>query len=137
MEKHRLLNDIEFEEQFATASLDPTLFSHEAHLRLAWIHIHKYGLEQACENICTQIQQFDLLHGGGKQFNKTVTVAAVKIVFHFIQKSKFKLFTNFIQAFPRLKNNFMDLLNCHYGFNVFSLEKAKKEFLEPDLLPFD
>ena len=49
------LNDDAFEAAFQNASLDPALFSHKAHLRLAWIHI-------------TQ---------DGTNYNETVTVAAV------------------------------------------------------------
>ncbi len=45
MEEHFYLTDIQFERQFANCSLNPELFSHEAHLRLAWLHISKYGLK--------------------------------------------------------------------------------------------
>ena len=37
MEQHYTLTDNEFEKQFQTSSLDPAIFTHEAHLRLAWI----------------------------------------------------------------------------------------------------
>jgi len=55
MEKHFELNDQEFEIQFQNATLDSNIFSHEAHLRLVWINIRKYGLEQAITNICFQL----------------------------------------------------------------------------------
>jgi hypothetical protein len=42
-ELHFSLTDIEFENQFENGTLKPELFSHEAHVRLAWIHIKKYG----------------------------------------------------------------------------------------------
>jgi hypothetical protein len=38
MEKHLELTDLEFEANFKNCSLNPDIFSHEAHLRLAWIH---------------------------------------------------------------------------------------------------
>lgn len=38
MKTHHQLNDQQFEEQFQNCTFDPTLFTHEAHLRLAWIH---------------------------------------------------------------------------------------------------
>ena len=47
MEPHYALSDPEFEKQFESAVLDPKFFSHEAHLRLAWIHVTKYGVERA------------------------------------------------------------------------------------------
>ena len=39
--------------------------------------------------------------------------------------------------FPRLKNNFRELISSHYGFDIYNSEKAKMKYLEPDLLPFD
>ena len=54
MERHYQLTDNQFETQFADLSMDPTLFSHEAHLRLAWIHIKHHGVDKAIENICSQ-----------------------------------------------------------------------------------
>ena len=136
-ERHRQLSDLEFAKQFKDCILDPALFSHEAHLRLAWIHITKHGLNQAIKNVCDQIVAFTHSLGASTKFNKTLTVAAVKIVYHFIQKSKSDNFQDFMVEFPRMKYNFQDLLNAHYQIDIFNSEKAKKEFLEPDILPFE
>ncbi|MEQ9403132.1 MAG: hypothetical protein RIM99_06085 [Cyclobacteriaceae bacterium] len=132
---HSQLSDSEFEKKFKEITLKPGLFSHEAHIRLAYIHINKYGLEKAEQNMCKQISAFAAFHGG-TGFNTTVTIAATKAVNHFMGKAKTENFYDFIQEFPRLITNFKDLLRQHYGFNVFADEKAKKEFVEPDLAPF-
>ncbi|PHN01157.1 hypothetical protein [Flavilitoribacter nigricans] len=136
MESHLNLTDGQFEYQFRDGSLDPALFSHEAHIRLAWIHTGRYGVEQACVNVCDQIQAFDRLHGDGTKFHRTLTVAAVRAVHHFRQKSVSDTFSGFIREFPRLKTNFKDLLNAHYSHFILRLPRAKREYLEPDLLPF-
>ena len=136
MDSHYSLSDREFEIQFKNTSLDPKLFTHEAHLRLAWIHVNRYGVGQAAENISRQIARFDRKFGDGTKFHKTVTIAAVKAVAHFIDRSGSGNFKDFIREFPRLKSNFMDLLSQHYSFNVFADEKARHTFVEPDLLPF-
>ncbi len=137
MNTHYHYNDQAFEKAFEDRSFEPSLFSHEAHLRLAWIHIHKYGPNQACENVCRQIRAFDQTHGDGSKFHKTMTVAAVKAVYHFILKAKAKDFQIFIQTFPRLKTNFKALLDQHYGFDLLESKKARVEFVAPDLLAFD
>ena len=131
------LSDNEFERQFALATLDPTLFTHEAHLRLAWVHINKYGEAQATQNICSQIQQFDRIHDKGRKYNTTVTIAAVKIVNHFINKSDRNNFTEFIQDHPRLINSFLELIKSHYSIDIFNDEEAKLKYVEPDLSPFE
>ena len=131
------LTDVEFEAKFDDCTLNPLLFNHEAHIRLAWIHIKKYGPNIAIDNICTQIKRFDAKHGDGTKFHTTLTIASVKTVYHFFLKSKSDTFQDFILEFPRLKTGFKGLITSHYGINVFASEEAKKVFIEPDLLPFD
>ncbi|UOY07325.1 hypothetical protein L0P88_01930 [Muricauda sp. SCSIO 64092] len=137
MEKHFELSDAEFEQKFITCELNPSHFSHEAHLRLAWIHIDNYGIEQAEKNIPYQLQKF-VNHVGAKgKFNMTLTLAAVKAVYHFMLKSNSNNFKDFIAEFPRLKYNFKELMGHHYGFDIYHSNLAKTAFLEPDLIPFD
>lgn len=132
------LNDSTFEAQFRVCTLNQDLFNHEAHLRLAWIHIRRYGKEAAIDNICHQLYCFTDRLGVSGKFNKTLTVAAIKAVYHFMLKSKSDNFPNFVEEFPQLKTNFRDIIACHYSnTDIYRSEKAKKEFIEPDLLPFD
>jgi len=137
MEKHFTLTDTEFETQFQSCSLDPAIFTHEAHLRLAWIHITKYGADIAIDNIRCQLQNFVDSLGAKNKYNETVTVAATKAVYHFILKSKTNNFKDFIVENSRLKNNFKELLAFHYQTDIFNSPAAKERYLVPDLLPFD
>ncbi len=137
MEKHFELDDETFEAQFADCSLKPSLFSHSAHLRLAWIHIKKYGLDATIDHMCDQIARYAGSLGAHDKFNKTVTVAATKAVHHFMQRSDSDNFQGFIQEFPRLQDDFKGLMDAHYDIDIFALEEAKRMFLEPDRLPFD
>ncbi len=137
MKSHFELSDVEFEQQFINCELDANAFSHEAHLRLAWINIDKYGIEQAEKNLSTQLQKFVEFVGAKDKYNATLTIAAVKAVYHFWQKSTSDNFKDFIVEIPRLKYNFKELMACHYGFDIYNSQQAKIEFLEPDLLVFD
>jgi hypothetical protein len=134
---HFDITDTEFEMQFADCSFNPALFSHEAHLRLAWIHIDKYGVENAIENICSQLVAFVSALGAYDKYNKTLTIAAIRAVYHFKLRSKSDNFQDFIIEFPRLKHNFRQLIECHYSTDIFKSVQAKQEYLEPELLPFD
>ena len=132
---HYILTDCQFELHFENCILNPRFFNHEAHLRLAWIHIKKYGVEQAVENVCRQIKRYDKIFGGSK-FNKTVTVAAVRATNHFMQKSRSDNFQDFLLEFPRLKNNFKELIEIHYSMDIFNHPRAGTVYLEPDLVMF-
>lgn len=137
MERHFTLTDEEFEKQFREGLLNAALFTHEAHLRLAWIHIRKYGVAAAIENIPCQLQRFVTALGARHKYNETVTIAAIKAVSHFMRKSGADNFTDFIAGNPRLKYNFTDLLACHYQTDIFNAPAAKEKYLAPELLPFD
>lgn len=133
---HYQFDDVTFESKFEKGSLPPSLFTHEAHLRLAWIYIKNYDEKEAIDKISREIEQFDILHGSGDKFHKTITIAAIKVVHHFVGKSKSKDFKSFIQEFPRLKTAFKELLHTHYSADIFTSKTAKVKFIEPDLLPF-
>ncbi len=137
MKSHFELNDAEFAQRFENCSLEPSLFNHEAHLRLAWYYIKEFGVEKAIKKTCASIKQFDLVHGKGDKFHTTVTVASVKMVYHFMQKSQNFDFQTFMHKFPRLKIAFKELLDQHYGIDIFSNEEARVRYINPDILPFD
>ena len=131
-----MLTDREFEIQFSKNTLNPELFSHEAHIRLAWIHISKYGVTQAIENIRSQLHSYVTHLGAVEKYNETLTVAAIKAVKHFMQKYPFDNFQDFIIAFPRLKTHFKDIIEQHYSFDIFTSQNAKEKYLEPDIVEF-
>jgi hypothetical protein len=137
MERHFELSDIEFERQFSACKLNPEIFTHEAHLRLAWIHIRYYGIDIAIDNVTTQLQNFVVSIGAKDKYNLTLTIAATRAVYHFMLKSNSDNFQDFILENPRLKNHFKELISCHYKTDIFKSDKAKGKYLEPELLPFD
>ncbi len=131
------MDDSEFIKAFESGTLNPQLFDHEAHIKLAWVYLNRYGEKEAIAKTCEGIRNFDRLHGDGTKYHATLTIAAVKAVHHFKRKSKATTFEGFIKEFPRLKTSFKSLLGQHYGIDIISDKKAKTEFVEPDLLPFD
>lgn len=135
-ERHTRLTDDAFEQKFADCTLAPVLFSHEAHLRLAYIHLKKYGVATAEKQLCTHIERYANKWGATGKYNKTVTVASARVMCHFMQKATSDDFAGLMTEFPRLKTNFKDLLKQHYSTNIFASPEAKTKFLEPDLLPF-
>ncbi|MDC6363462.1 MULTISPECIES: hypothetical protein [Flavobacteriaceae] len=134
---HSQFSDIEFIEAFEKAVLNPKLFNHEAHLRLAWIYLQSFGEQKAIEKTCSGIKHFDIVCGNGDKFHTTITVASVKMVHHFIKKSKSASYFDFIEEFPQLKVAFKEILGQHYSPEVFISKKAKVDYIAPDVLPFD
>ena len=136
-EKHHLLTNDEFEEKFTNCDLPAVIFTHEAHLRLAYIYINKYGLDKAISKLSIQIADCDNKYGDGTKYNKTLTIASTNIMYHFVKKAKSSDFKNLLVEYPKLKNDFIGLLKSHYDLDILNSKKAVKEYLEPDLAPFN
>lgn len=136
MNTHYTLSDTEFENQFINCNLDPSIFNHAAHLRLAWIYIKKYGLAKAEELIQDQLKKYVAHVGAKDKYHTTLTIVAVKAVAHFIQQSNQSNFKEFIKMHPQLISNFKGLINSHYSFDIFVNDKARKVYLEPDVSAF-
>ena len=130
------ISDEEFEQQFKSCEFDPHQFSHRAHLRLAYVHIRKYGLEEAIRNLCLQIAIYDRTHDEGIKYHETITIVAARIMDHFMNKQTSEGFDALLEEFPALEKDFMGLINQHYSINLFTHPTAKIEYLEPDLRPF-
>jgi hypothetical protein len=53
-----------------------------------------------------------------------------------MQKSRSHRFQDFMEEFPRLRTHFRDLIFAHYSFDIFKMEQARQQWMEPDLLPY-
>lgn len=93
-------------------------------------------MEQAEKNIQEQLQNFVASVGAKDKYHTTLTVAAIRMVGHFVEKSNVTDFKDFIIEFPQLKNNFKGMIEQHYSFDIFSSQKAKVEFMKPDIVAF-
>ncbi|MEL6654831.1 MAG: hypothetical protein AAFN81_09505 [Bacteroidota bacterium] len=136
MEAHQQLSNQEFAQQFVNCTLPPQWFSHTAHLRLAWILLQQHGLEATRQLMCEQIQNFDRTHGDGTKYHRTLTEAAVQVVYHFAQKGEASSFNALLEEFPRLHNDFKGLLFTHYSPQILFADEAKATYAEPDLMRF-
>jgi hypothetical protein len=134
LEGHLILNDSEFERQVANCTLNPSLFTHESRLRLAWLHIHRYGIEKAIENVSSQLLSYASILGINYTYNKTMTRAALHTVYHFKRQSRSKNFADFILEFPELKFNFKELTGFHYANDTFNSihERYEFDYVEPE-----
>lgn len=112
-EKHRKHSDIDFMKLMADGSLDPDCFTHEAHIRLAWLSMNTLGFEEACNLICSRIEQFDLLHGDGMKFDSKLTCLAAKIIWDTKLASKSQSFPDFMDEYPDLQMQLRTLLTAY------------------------
>ena len=137
MEKFWTSEDKRFVANFKKGNLPEGGFDHKAHLRLAWLYLVMFDVDQAIAAVKHDLLNYVQLKGATDKYHETVTIASIKTVRHFINKSYSKNFEDFVCEFPRLTFSFKELLNAHYSYDLFQSEKAKIHFVEPDLLPYD
>ena len=136
MEKHKRFSDEVYEQKFREGKFPPLYFSHEAHLRLAYIHLEKYGLEQSIENMCTQIYDFAIKYDATTKFNATVTYASLQIMYHYMNNGESSNFSELMEELPHLLIDFKGEIHKHYSWDVFRSPEAKAKIHHPDLEAF-
>ena len=136
MQAHYNLSDMDLLAALEEATLDPELFTHEAHLRWGWLLLKMYDLETAINKAREQLKHYVSKLGFESKYNETVTSAAILAIHHFRRRFPAHSFSGFIKKEPRLNTSFKALMKAHYSQDIFTSPDAKKKFLEPDLLPF-
>lgn len=112
---HKDLTNTEFLKAFEKCELPEEMFSHEAHLRFAWLYIQQFGLQKAIMLVPMRIMAYTKSLNKAEIFDLEVTVAAVKIIDHFTQFNKDDNFEEFLSHNPRILNDLKGLIREFYG----------------------
>jgi hypothetical protein len=127
------MNDQHFLEQFENCSLPQEQFRHRNHLRLAWIYLSRFPLEEARLKLTQAIVRYATHLGATQIYNETLTCAWLYLV----QQARQEPTPDF-DVFIK-KNNYLldkDLPLQYYSRERLESEAARKQYLEPDLKPF-
>jgi len=133
---HKNLPDEDFLSSLQSGDLNPKIFNHEAHLRLAYILSKKFDKDTSIEKVMHCIHGYVNHLGAQDKYHMTLTIAAVKIVHHFMEKSASTNFNTFIKEYPQLNDDFKRLLFTHYSKKAIESPEAKLKYIKPDLLDF-
>ncbi|MDV7187354.1 hypothetical protein R3X25_08690 [Lutibacter sp. TH_r2] len=113
-------------EKIENCTLPTSEFNHETMLKLAWILINKYGVEKAIAKNAALKENYFINAMNSEKFNISLSRAYVEIMYYFMEQSSHPQdFNRILNAFPRLKYNFRNLVKTHYGYNI--LKEHRKE----------
>lgn len=126
--------DQQYLEMFESFQINPAEFHHREHLRIAYVLIIKYGVEEAFSRIKSDILGFlDHLGVGNGKYHETLTYAWLLLLHHSMQISECASnFELFIQKNDMLLNP--SLVDSHYSKALLTSSGAKKHFVSPDLI---
>jgi hypothetical protein len=127
--------DREFEQRFSAGLLSPSEFNHRAHLRLAYIHLASQGPDAAVSTFRESLLRFLSHHqiDPGK-FHETLTQAWLQAVWHFmLRHADTASSEEFLEKSEVLHD--AKVMLTHYSSGVLSSDKARRQFVAPDLDP--
>lgn len=130
-------DDQTFLTRFATRDLGPEHFDHFGHLRIAWLHLTHYPLEDAIERVCGGIRELARRFGVPQKYHHTLTVALLQVMNSRIKQSHAQNLDALLQDHPLLQHDAHALVAEHYSSQRLNSDSARLGWLPPDLKPFD
>jgi hypothetical protein len=125
------MNDSEFVRAFEACELSNESFHHRDHIRLAWIYLQRYGEQEAGTRIAASIRNFAAHFGKTDKYHETMTIAWLRLVAH-ESKGRTTL-EEALAASPMLLEK--RTLAGYYSDGLLQSDRAKQEFVDPDLMP--
>lgn len=129
------VSDLAFEQRFAAGEMSPSEFNHRAHLRLAYVHVVMHGPERAVATFREALRAFLRHHDiAPDKFHETLTQAWLQAVWLFMHRCGDVAHSEeFLERCVALHDPHVML--THYSKDVLFGERARHEFVVPDLEP--
>jgi hypothetical protein len=127
--------DADFRAAFETHLVSPSQFTHEAHVRLAYVYLVEGDVEAAVDRMRQALLNF-LEHNNipRSKYHETLTRAWVLAVRHFMNRSGPRdSAAEFVGANPELLDS--KIMLSHYSAGVLFSAEARASFVEPDIDP--
>ncbi|MFO0936187.1 MAG: hypothetical protein U0798_06700 [Gemmataceae bacterium] len=129
------MSDEELRIAFEACTLPKADWTHEAHVRMAWIYLSTRSYEEALESIRAGIQKYNLSLGNTSGYHDTITVAFARLIKSSILQSPGDNFPGFHARCPGLFRKSPSPLAPYYSKERLASADAVSSFVEPDLSP--
>ena len=128
-------DDQAFRTQFESGEFPPADFDHRAHLRLAYIFLTDNDIEAAHQLMRDALRNFlDHIGVDVSKYHDTITRGWILAVRHFMEAtSQCASADSFIDQNPAMLDS--KIMMTHYSAEVLFSNKARANFVEPDLDP--
>ena len=123
-----------FRDAFERCEVTPAQFTHEAHLRLAYVYLVENDPARAQQKMRAALLAFLKAHGiPSEKFHETLTRAWVLAVRHFMSRSASQSFAEFLAKSQPLRDS--KVMLTHYSSDKLFSADARATYVEPDLEP--
>lgn len=127
------MTDEEFLEEFENCRLTGDCWSHESHVRMAWLYLRQRPLDEVIPLVRRGIQHLNASRGRTEGYHETVTLAYLVLIDDAMRRdSGIETFAEFLERNPALVGRGLSTLREYYSQEVLSSDEAKARFVEPD-----
>ena len=127
------MSDDEFLAAFEACTIPKTDWTHEAHVRMAWLYLSRLPFSAALQNTRSGIAKYNRSLGNTTGYHDTVTVAAVRVIA--LRMAVGEAYPAFRERNGDLFRSLMGVLRGYYSEARIQSPEAVAEFVEPDLAP--
>jgi hypothetical protein len=106
-------------------------FGHREHLHMCWSYVRRDGPADGADGVVAFIKHLVAEHGGGEQYNETMTRFWVQAVAIAVATHKSDTFDDLLAAAPHLSDK--ELPHRHWSRDLLDSAAARKHWIEPDL----
>lgn len=126
------LDDDTFMIRFERLDLGPEYFDHRGHLRMGWLHLRRYGLDEGNARVCDGIRSLAMKFGAPGKFNHTLTEALMRIMAVRMDVAADPDFEAFLVRNPDLVDDARGVLARHYSDALLNSAEAHAGRVGPD-----
>ena len=127
------MTDDEFLAAFESAAIPRPQWTHEAHVRMAWLYLTRLPFAEALHRVRTGIQKLNARIGSPDGYHETITVAFVRVIASRMETGEG--YAAFRERNPELFDRTLVALLHHYTKERLYSVEARRAFIDPDVLP--
>jgi hypothetical protein len=128
------LTDTEFLRQFEATTLPKKQWTHEAHLRMAYLYLGQgQNIEALLPCVRERIQAYNLAQSNKNGYHETITIAFLRIVQSRMRRGNAQTFAVFKAENPGIFQS--TYLGRHYSEAILFSPEARQTFIPPDREP--
>lgn len=130
------MDDQTFLSAFENCTLPMEQWTHEAHVRVAYLYASRHDLETAIATMRSRIKAYnkatDTPEAIDRGYHETITVAFMRLVYaSILQAEPYRSSEDFCDVHPELMTK--SILKTFYSRERIMTWEAKRNFVEPDL----
>lgn len=129
------MSDHEFLTAFLDCSMPASGFDHRGHVRVAWLMLRRYPLDEAAQRTCDGIARLAAHLGVPGKYHRTLTEALVRLMAHGGAADHGMTWEGFVKNNRSLMDDARGLLARHYSEQALASPDARQNFVPPDRQP--